>query len=197
MPSVLDDLGDSIPEVDGHEGVLAIKLVLLLRHVLGLYLLVPIAMELQDPAIVLGLDHAVRELPMEELGPLGETQMSLRPHVFGVQQIVLFIGLHGCQGDSLGAMQPAWVELRWLNALPGHLALLLLDEMVADHPFDLLVRQLQKICDGPHGEDGFRAEHGRLGAISQEQYLANKELSTVFIGDEFHINLLFLFEELE
>ena len=75
-----DDLVHLLPQLDGQVGVLLVELVLLLRHVLGLHLLELEAIELQDLAEVLGLDDTIRELPMEQLGSLRETQMRLSLH---------------------------------------------------------------------------------------------------------------------
>ena len=83
-------------------------------------------------------------------------------------------------------MQPTRVELRRLNALPDRLALLHLDEMMADHPLDLFMRQLQKKGDEPDGKDRFGADSGLLAAVSQKQYFANKKLSSMFVVGDFH-----------
>ena len=65
VAAVFDDLVHLLPQLDGQVGILLVELVLLLRLVLGLHLLELEAIELQDLAEVLGLDDAVRELPME------------------------------------------------------------------------------------------------------------------------------------
>ena len=59
VAAVLDDLVDLLPQLDRQVGVLLVELVLLLRHVLGLHLLEPEAVELEDLAKVLRLDNAI------------------------------------------------------------------------------------------------------------------------------------------
>ena len=77
VATIFDDLVNLVSKLDGQVGVLLVELVLLLRLVLGLHLLELEAIELQDLAEVLGLDDTIRELPMEQLGSLRETQMRL------------------------------------------------------------------------------------------------------------------------
>ena len=65
MTTILDDLIHLVSQLDGQVSVLLVQLVLLLRHVLGLDLLELEAVELEDLAEVLRLDHTVGKLAME------------------------------------------------------------------------------------------------------------------------------------
>ena len=65
MTTILDDLIHLVSQLDGQVSVLLVQLVLLLRHVLGLDLLEFEAVELEDLAEVLRLDHTVGKLAME------------------------------------------------------------------------------------------------------------------------------------
>ena len=88
MPTVLYDLVHLFPQLDGQVGVLLVKLILLLRHVLGLYLLESEAVELEDLAQMLWFDHTIWKLPMEKLASLSEAQVRLHLHVVRIKQIV-------------------------------------------------------------------------------------------------------------
>ena len=101
MTTLADDLVHLLPQLDGQVGVLLVELVLLLWHVLGLHLLELEAIELQDLAEVLGLDDTIRELPMEQLGSLSETQMCLSMHRVWVKNKVQLPLSHRCKGHSL------------------------------------------------------------------------------------------------
>ena len=104
MATVADDLVDLVPQLDGLVGIRLIKLVLLLRHVLGLHLLELEAIEFEDLAVVLWLDDTIGELSMEQLGSLCETQMRLSLHCIRVHKVVLLLVLNSSKGDSLGSM---------------------------------------------------------------------------------------------
>ena len=101
VAALADDLVHLLPQLDGQLGVLLVELVLLLRLVLGLHLLELEAIELQDLAEVLGLDDAIWELPMEQLGSLRETQMRLSMHGVWVKNKVQLPLSHRCKGHSL------------------------------------------------------------------------------------------------
>ena len=101
VATIFDDLVHLVSKLDGQVGVLLVELVLLLRLVLGLYLLELEAIELQDLAEVLGLDDTIRELPMEQLGSLRETQMRLSMHRVWVKNKVQLPLSHRCKGHSL------------------------------------------------------------------------------------------------
>ena len=73
VATIADDLIHLVSQLDGLVSIRLVKLVLLLRHVLGLHLLELEAIELEDLAVVLRLDNAIRKLPMEQLGSLCET----------------------------------------------------------------------------------------------------------------------------
>ena len=94
MPSVLDNLIDLVSQLDGHEGILLVQLILLLRHILGLNFLELIAIELQDLAVMFGLYNSIRKLPMEQLGPFSKTKMSLILHILVIKKIVLLFRFH-------------------------------------------------------------------------------------------------------
>ena len=100
VATIFDDLVNLVSKLDGQVGVLLVELVLLLRHVLGLHLLELEAIELQDLAQVLGLDDTIRELPMEQLGSLRETQMRLSMHRVWVKNKVQLPLSHRCKGHS-------------------------------------------------------------------------------------------------
>ena len=52
-------------------------------------------------------------------------------------------------------MELGRVELRWLNAFPlDGSRLFLLVEVLPNHPFDLLERQVQQPSDDAHRDDG-------------------------------------------
>ena len=101
VATIFDDLVHLVSKLDGQVGVLLVELVLLLRLVLGLHLLELEAIELQDLAEVLGLDDTIRELPMEQLGSLRETQMRLSMHGVWVKNKVQLPLSHRCKGHSL------------------------------------------------------------------------------------------------
>ena len=101
VATIFDDLVHLVSKLDGQVGVLLVELVLLLRLVLGLHLLELEAIELQDLAEVLGLDDTIRELPMEQLGSLRETQMRLSMHRVWVKNKVQLPLSHRCKGHSL------------------------------------------------------------------------------------------------
>ena len=101
VATIFDDLVNLVSKLDGQVGVLLVELVLLLRLVLGLHLLELEAIELQDLAEVLGLDDTIRELPMEQLGSLRETQMRLSMHRVWVKNKVQLPLSHRCKGHSL------------------------------------------------------------------------------------------------
>ena len=101
VAAIADDLVHLLPQLDGQLGVLLVELVLLLRLVLGLHLLELEAIELQDLAEVLGLDDAIWELPMEQLGSLRETQMRLSMHRVWVKNKVQLPLIDRCKGHSL------------------------------------------------------------------------------------------------
>ena len=65
--------------------------------------------------------------------------MRLGLHIFGVEKIVKLPLVDGSKGHSLGSVQLARVQLRWLDALPLNQELLL-GEVMAHQPFSLLVR---------------------------------------------------------
>ena len=88
---------------------------------------------------MLGLDHTIWELSMEQLGPLGEIKMSLVLHILGIEKVVLFFWLNIRKSNPLGTMQLAWIELRRLNALPFKF-MHFLGKILTDHPLDLLKR---------------------------------------------------------
>ena len=73
VAAIADDLIHLVSQLDSLVSIRLVKLVLLLRHVLGLHLLELEAIELEDLAVVLRLDNAIRKLPMEQLGSLCET----------------------------------------------------------------------------------------------------------------------------
>ena len=94
MLSILDNLIDLVFQLDGHEGILLVQLILLLRHILGLNFLELIAIELQDLAVMFGLYNSIRKLPMEQLGPFSKTKMSLILHILVIKKIVLLFRFH-------------------------------------------------------------------------------------------------------
>ena len=104
VATVADDLIHLVPQLDGLVGIRLIKLVLLLRHVLGLHLLELEAIEFEDLAVVLWLDDTIGELSMEQLCSLCETQMRLSLHCIRVHKVVLLLVLNSSKGDSLGSM---------------------------------------------------------------------------------------------
>ena len=101
VATIFDDLVNLVSKLDGQVGILLVELVLLLRLVLGLYLLELEAIELQDLAEVLGLDDTIRELPMEQPGSLREAQMCLSMHRVRVEDEVQLPLGHRCKGHSL------------------------------------------------------------------------------------------------
>ena len=73
MATVIEYLVDLISKINGHKGILLIELILLLWDILGLDPLELVAIELENLTVVLGLDHTIWKLTMEQLGPLRET----------------------------------------------------------------------------------------------------------------------------
>ena len=140
VATVTDDLVDLVSQLDGLVGIRLVKIVLLLRHVLGLHLLELEAIELEDLAVLLRLDDAIRKLPMEQLGSLCETQMRLCTNIFRVEDEVQLPLIHGGKGHSLGSVQLARIEHRRLDTLSLD-QLLFLGKVVPHHPLDLLILQ--------------------------------------------------------
>jgi hypothetical protein len=101
VATIFDDLVNLVSKLDGQVGVLLVEFVFLLWLVLGLHLLELEAIELQDLAEVLGLDDTIRELPMEQLGSLCETQMRLSLHLVWVEDEVQLPLIDRCKGHSL------------------------------------------------------------------------------------------------
>ena len=165
VAAAADDLGDLVSQLDGQVGILLVEFVLLLRHVLGLDLLELEAIELEDLANVLGLDDTIRELSMEQLGSLRETKMRLFTYVDWVHEVFLLLVLHSSKGHSLGSMQLARIELRWLDAVPLGFQLLL-GKMMPYHPPDLFEWHAQQIGDETNRDDGLCIYGRFFGAIS-------------------------------
>ena len=153
MAAFTDDLVDLVPQLDGQVGVLLVQLVLLLRHILGLDLLKLEAIEFQNLAEVLRLDDTIRKLPMEQPSSLGKAQMCLILHVLRIEKVINLPLIHGGKSDPLRSMQPARVELRWLNALPLDQELLL-GLVMAYQPFGPLIGHAKKFGDDSYGDDG-------------------------------------------
>ena len=101
VPTVIYDLVDLFSQLDGQIGVFLVELVLLLRHILGLHLLKPKAVELEDLTQVLRLDHTVWKLPVEQPTSLGEAQVRLSLHVVRIEEVVQLPLVDGGQGHPL------------------------------------------------------------------------------------------------
>ena len=65
VATIVDDLIHLVSQLDGLVSIRLVEIVLLLRHVLGLHLLELEAIELEDLAVLLRLNDAIRKLPME------------------------------------------------------------------------------------------------------------------------------------
>ena len=65
MTTILDDLIHLISQLDSQVSVFLVQLVLLLRHILGLDLLEPETVELEDLTKMLRFDHTIWKLAME------------------------------------------------------------------------------------------------------------------------------------
>ena len=68
MASFVDDLVHLVPELDRLDSILFVKLIFLLRHILGLNFFVFKAVELEDLAVIFWFKNTVRKLSMEEPG---------------------------------------------------------------------------------------------------------------------------------
>ena len=154
VPSVLNDLVDSISKLNTHLSILSVQLVFLLRLILGLDLLVLVAIELQNPTQMLRLDNSVWKLAVEQLSSLGEAEMGLRTHRVRIEEVVQLLLLHSNKGDSFGSVQLGRVKLWWLDAFPlDGSRLFLLVEVLPHHPLDLLEWQVQQPSDDAHRDD--------------------------------------------
>ena len=167
VTTVIYDLIDLVPQLYGQIGILFVEFVLLLRHILGLHLLESKAVELEDLAEMLGFYHTVWKLPMEQPASLGEAKVSLHLHVVGVKKVVQLPLIDGGKGHPFRPMQPARVELRWLDTLPLD-GQLLLREVMPHHPLYLLIWQAQQIGDDTQADDWLRLKSWFLGAITVE-----------------------------
>ena len=146
MAAFTNDLVDFVPKLDGQVGVLLVQLIFLLRHILGLDLLKLEAIKFQNLAEVFWLDDTIWKLPMEHPSSLGKAQMGLSLHVLRIEKVIKLPLIHGGKSDPLRSMQPARVELRWLNALPLDQELLL-GLVMANQPFGPLIRHAKQFSD--------------------------------------------------
>ena len=137
VATIADDLIHLVSQLDGLVGVLFVELVFLLRHILGLHLLLPDAVPLHDPTVLPWSDHTIWELPVKELGPILEAQVRLFVEGVLVADVVALLLRDAFKGHPLRDVQLLRVQLGRLDADPVH-ALTLLGEVLPDHPPDLL-----------------------------------------------------------
>ena len=97
-----------------------------------------------------------------------ECTLCLALHRLRVEEVVQLGLLNSGEGDPLGPVQLARLELWWLDTLSLD-GLLLLGEVPSDEPLDLLHRHLEELSYDTGSNDGPRRGLGHLGPVAQEE----------------------------
>lgn len=134
-------------------------------HINSLHFLELAAIELKNPAIILGFYDTIGELTVEQFCPLCKTQMGLLIHIVGVHKVVSLRISNSGKGHSLCFMQFARIEFRWLNTFPIIDPLQII-KILPHHPFDFLIRHMDQIGHNSQRDDWLGINSRLFGAIA-------------------------------